>query len=54
VNRYALLNDKIIRDGVLAAAALRYGYKPSQIQLRLYGGKFAAPTKGDHEARIRA
>lgn len=50
---YALLNDPVIREGVVAGAAERFGYAPSQIHLRLYVGKFAAPTKGTHEARIR-
>jgi hypothetical protein len=34
-------------------AARRYGYKVSQVELRLYVGKFAGQTKGEHEARIR-
>lgn len=50
---YALLNNKTIRDGVIAGAATRFGYLSSQIQLRLYVGRFAAPKRGDHEARIR-
>lgn len=50
---YALLNDSIVRDAVLTGAAERFGYLPSQIQMRLYVGKFAAPVKGTHEARIR-
>jgi hypothetical protein len=50
---YLLLNNPAIRTGVITAAADRYGYPASQIQLRLYVGKFAGPTRGQHEARIR-
>jgi hypothetical protein len=50
---YALLNDPAIREQVIAGAADRYGYKPKQVELRLYVGRFAAPTKGTHEERIR-
>lgn len=50
---YMLLNDPAIRDGVLSAAAERYGYREDQITLRLYAGKFAAPVSGKHEAAIR-
>ncbi len=52
-NLYLLLNDPAIRDGVIAAAADRYGYPLSQVTVRLYVGRFAAPTKGYHEAAIR-
>ncbi len=51
--RYMLLNDEEIRDGVMASACREYGYEASQVQLRLYVGKFAAPKKGTHEAAIR-
>ncbi len=50
---YRLLNDPVIRDGVIDVAARRYGYRRSQIRLRLYAGRFAAPGKGKHEAAIR-
>jgi hypothetical protein len=50
---YRLINDPIIRDGVVRAAAKRYGYKPSQIELRLYVGRFAGRRAGEHERRIR-
>jgi hypothetical protein len=49
--RYRLLNDVAVRNGVVAGAAKRYGYRPAQIGLRLYVGRFAAPTKGTHEPR---
>lgn len=50
---YALLNDPVIRDAVVTGAAKRYGYHESQVQLRLYVGKFAAPKTGRHEDEIR-
>lgn len=51
--RYMLLNDEEIREGVMDAVCEEYGYEPSQVHLRLYVGKFAAPKKGTHEAAIR-
>jgi len=50
---YMLLNDPVIREGVIDEAAKQYGYRPEQIWLRLYVGKFAAPVKRTHEPRIR-
>jgi hypothetical protein len=50
---YRLLNDPVIRDGVIAAAADRYGYRTSQVQLRLYVGRFAGRRTREHERRIR-
>jgi hypothetical protein len=50
--RYRLLNDLVVRDGVLAGAVERYGYRAEQISLRLYVGKFAGD--GGDEAAIRA
>jgi hypothetical protein len=50
---YLLLNEPLVRDGVVGAAAARYGYQTSQVQLRLYVGRFAGPSKGLHEDRIR-
>jgi hypothetical protein len=50
---YALLNDPVVRDAVVASAGERYGYEPAQIHLRLYVGRFAGPTVGEHERRIR-
>lgn len=50
---YRLLNDEDVRAGVVAGAAARYGYRKAQVQLRLYVGRFAAPTKGTHEAEVR-
>lgn len=51
---YALLNNKQIRGQVIRGAARRYGYSTAQVELRLYVGRFAAPTKRTHERRIRA
>lgn len=51
---YALLNDPLVRRTVITAAAKRYGYKTTQVQLRLYVGRFAGPKHGTHEAAIRA
>jgi hypothetical protein len=34
---YSLLNDRLIRQTVVASAAKRYGYRTNQVQLRLYG-----------------
>lgn len=50
---YALLNDVEVRTQVLAAAANRYGYAENQVELRLYVGRFAGPTKGENERAVR-
>ncbi len=50
---YRLLNDPVIRDGVVKAAGERYGYESKQIELRLYAGRFAGRRAGEHERRIR-
>lgn len=52
-NLYMLLNDPLIRSSVVEAAADRYGYRTSEVRLRLYVGKFAAPVKKTHEPLIR-
>jgi hypothetical protein len=46
---YKLLNQPDLRNAVVSRAAETYGYKPSQVEMRLYVGKFA----GGHEADIR-
>lgn len=51
---YALLNDPEIRNGVIAGACNRYGYRADEVELRLYVGRFAAPATGTHEQAIRA
>lgn len=50
---YMLLNDSVIREGVIDEAAKQYGYPRDKIWLRLYVGKFAAPIRRTHEPRIR-
>ena len=50
---YMLLNDSVIQEGVVVGAAERYGYRVDQVELRLYVGRFAAPTTGRHERAIR-
>jgi len=52
-NGYILLNDRHVQDSVVTAAAGRYGYDTSDVYVRLYVGRFAAPSKGTHEAKIR-
>ena len=41
-----------MRETVIDEAAKRYGYRTDQVQLRLYVGRFAAPTKGTNESAI--
>jgi hypothetical protein len=50
---YRLFNDIAVRDAVIAGAAERYGYTTAQVRLRLYAGRFAGPTQGQHEQQIR-
>jgi len=50
--RYALLNNLVVRDAVVAAAAERFGYEANQLEMRLYVGHFAGKS-GDHEDRVR-
>lgn len=52
--RYLLFNDDDIRAQVVRQAARQYGYTVRQVELRLYVGRFAAPTKGHHEDAIRS
>lgn len=49
--KYALLNNRLVRDAVLFSAAARFGYEPQQVELRLYVGKFAG---GPHEQEVRS
>lgn len=51
---YAMLNDPVVREQVLAGACSRYGYSEDRVEFRLYVGRFAAPTKGENEQRVRA
>jgi hypothetical protein len=50
---YALLNDPEVRDAVVRGACKRYGYRSDEVELRLYVGRFAAPSSGHHERDIR-
>jgi hypothetical protein len=50
---YALLNNEEVRDQVLAGACKLYGYQLDQIQMRLYVGRYAAPSKGENERLVR-
>lgn len=47
---YALLNNQTVRDAVIRGASERYGYDSSNIELRLYVGKFAGKI---HEEATR-
>lgn len=51
---YALLNNKTVRRGVIKEAAARYGYRPNQVELRLYVGRFAAPVRAITATRSRS
>ncbi len=51
---YRLLNDKVVRKRVVTEAAKRYRYRPDQVQLRLYVGRFSGRKAGEHEQRVRA
>jgi hypothetical protein len=50
---YAMLNDPVVRKGILDGACSRYGYSPGQVEFRLYVGKFAAASRGAEEQSIR-
>lgn len=49
VKRYLMFNDPVVREQVVAQAAARFGYDPTQVQVRLYVGKFSP----GHEQRVR-
>jgi hypothetical protein len=51
---YRLLNDEVVRTRVVVEAAKRYRYRPDQVQLRLYVGRFSRRKSGEHEQRVRA
>jgi hypothetical protein len=48
--RYSLLKRREVRGPVIKAAAKRYGYRTSQVEPRLYVGKFSI---GTHEEQVR-
>lgn len=43
---YAFFNNPEIQQGVIEKACERFGYKPEQIELRLYVGKFKGAVQG--------
>ena len=43
---YMMLNDQLLRNEIVRMAAEKYGYKVSQIEMRLYGGLFHTGEKG--------
>lgn len=49
--KYAVINNPLVRDGVIAGAAARFGYALEQVELRLYVGRFAG---GTNESEVRA
>lgn len=53
-SKYKILNNKEAQRQVIDGACKRYGYKRSQVRLRLYAGRFAGPSLGLQEAQIRA
>lgn len=46
---YKMLNDRELRKAMIAEACTLFGYKPSEVEVRLYAGKF----HGKDEARVR-
>lgn len=42
VSGYKMLNNDEIRNGILGAVCTKYGYRPEQVEFRLYGGHFAS------------
>jgi hypothetical protein len=52
--RYALLNNRLVRETVVERAAERFGYPVTQVEMRLYVGKFAGAKTGAHAKRIHA
>lgn len=51
---YKLLNDTKLRDAIVKQAAEKFGYKPNQVELRLYGGIFKGGDKGLDQVRTWA
>lgn len=48
--KYAVINNPVVRDGVVAGAASRFGYSIERVEMRLYVGKFAGAA---HEVAVR-
>lgn len=51
---YKMLNDVHLRNQLVKLAAEKYGYRESQVEMRLYGGKFKGGEKGVAEVRTWA
>ena len=47
---YKMLNNRVLRSKMIDAACAIYGYKPEQVELRLYAGGFAGKN-GEAEVR---
>lgn len=45
---YALLNQADVREAVVTGAAARFGYDVSQVEMRLYAGRFSTPASEKH------
>lgn len=52
--RYALPNDQVVRTSVIRQAAARFGYDETQVELRLYVGKFAGAANEELVRNWRA
>lgn len=45
ISGYKMLNNGEIRKGILGAVCEKYGYRPEQVEFRLYGGHFASDAQ---------
>jgi len=52
--RYKVLNDPTLRSEIAIRASERYGFRQSQVEWRLYVGKFANGHEGDVRAHLAA
>jgi hypothetical protein len=43
---YKMINNVELREAIVAQAAAKYGYRTSQVEMRLYGGKFKGGEAG--------
>lgn len=51
---YKMLNDVALREEIVRIAADKFGYKTSQVEMRLYGGLFYQREKGLNEIKAWA
>ena len=51
-DRFKVFNDPQLRSDVAAAACDLYGYKPGQVEWRMYVGNFANGHEGDVRAHL--